>query len=72
MEFGAPFIRAPTQQELKIAERVSACNAGDMDKDARFDKREKYSRKWKMYHRNLGKYRAGISKASFSRGDNSS
>ena len=35
MEFGDPLARAPTQQELKIAERFAAYNTGDMDKVAR-------------------------------------
>ena len=32
-------ISVTTQQELKIAERVAAYNAGDMDKIARIDER---------------------------------
>ena len=40
MEFGDRQVRAPTQQELKIAECVDVYNSGDMDKVARLDERE--------------------------------
>ena len=72
MEFGDPYVRAPTQQELKIAERVAANNAGDMDKVARIDEREEKRRRWKSYHRSVRKYHAGISKASSSKVNSSS
>ena len=72
MEFGDPFVRAPTQQELNIAERFAAYNSAGMDKVARIDKREEDRRKWKAYHRSIRKYRAGVSKASSSKGNNSS
>ena len=63
MEFGDLYVRSPTQQELKIAERVAAYNASDLDKVARIDEREKQRGKWKAYHRSVRKYSAGISKA---------
>ena len=47
MKFGDPDIRAAAQQELKITERVTAYNAGDMDKVSRIDEREEQRRKWK-------------------------
>ena len=72
MEFGYPAVRAPTQQELKIAERVAAYSSGDMDKVARIDEREEQRRKWKSYHRSVRRYHAGISKASSSKGNSSS
>ena len=72
MEFGDPLVGAPARQELKIAERVAAYNAGNMDKVARIDKREEERRKWKTYHSNVRKYRAAVSKASFSKSDNPS
>ena len=31
MELDDPLVRTPTQQELKITERVAPCNAGNMD-----------------------------------------
>ena len=39
MEFGDPLanVRAPTQEEFKIAERVSAYNSGDMSKVVHID-----------------------------------
>ena len=40
MEFGDPYIRTPTPQELKIDERVGAYNDGDIDKVAPFDERD--------------------------------
>ena len=72
MDFCDPDIRAPTQQELKIAGRVVAYNTGDMDKVARIDEREEQRRKWKSYHRSVCKYHAGISKASSLKGNSSS
>ena len=45
MEFGEPGARAPTQQEPKIAKRVTAYNSGDIDNIARIDEREKQRRK---------------------------
>ena len=71
MEFVNPYVCAPTQQELKIAERVAAYNAGDMDKVARIDEREEHRCKWKCYRRSVRKYHAGISKASSSKGNSS-
>ena len=65
-------MRAPNQQELKIAERVSSYNAGDMVTVTRIDEREEERRKWKAYHRSICKYRAGISKALSSKGNKSS
>ena len=53
MELGDPLSRAPTQQELKIVERVSAYNTGDVDKVALIDKREEECCKWKAYHRSV-------------------
>ena len=72
MEFGDPYVRAPTRQELNIAEYVAAYNAGDMDKEACIDELEEECRKWKAYHRSVRKYRARISKASFSKNNSSS
>ena len=72
MEFGDPDIRATTQQELKIAESVATYNSGDMDEITRIDEREEKRRKWKSYHRSVGKYHAGISKALPSKGNSSS
>ena len=40
IELGDPYDRAPTQQKLKIAERVVAYSACDMDKVARLDDRD--------------------------------
>ena len=57
---------------MSIAERVAAYNAGDMDKVARIDKREKECREWKVYHSSARKHRAGISKVSFSKVNSSS
>ena len=64
IEFGDPQVHAQTQQELKIAERVTAYNSGEMDKFSRLDEREEERRKWKSYHRDARKYRAGVSKVS--------
>ena len=49
MEFGDPqaYICAPTQQVLKIDERVAAYNDGDMSKIARTEKHDEERRKWK-------------------------
>ena len=71
-EFGYPLasFRAPAQQELKISERIAAYNGDDIDKVARIDEREDKRRKWKTYHRNIRKYRAGVSKVSSSKDDN--
>ena len=46
IEFGDPLesVRDTAQHELKIAERVSAFNAGYMDKIARIDVREQERR----------------------------
>ena len=57
-------------QELNIAESVAAYNDGDMDKVACIDEREEECRKWKAYHRNVHKYRADLSKESYSKSDN--
>ena len=72
MKFGDPLVHAPTQQELNITERVAAYNADYMDKVARIDERGEECRKWKEYHRNVRKYRAGVSKESSSKGNNPS
>ena len=69
IEFGDPLVRAPSQQELKIVERVSVYNAGDIDKVARNDKREEERHKWKAFHESVRKYRAGVSKGSSSKGN---
>ena len=63
-------VRALTQQELKITERIAAYNAGDMDKVACINKREEERCEWKAYHRNVRKYRASISKESSSKYNN--
>ena len=65
-------MRAPSQQELKIVEDVVAYNDGDLDKVARIDEREEKRHNWKYYHLIVRKYRAGTSKASSSKVDNSS
>ena len=64
LEFSDPFasFRSLTQKELKIAELVSAYSSDDMDKVALIHELEKERLKWKAYHRNLCKYRAGVSK----------
>ena len=72
MELGDPAIRAPIQQELKIAERFVAYSTSEMDKVTRIDENEEERRKWKAYLRNVRKYRAGLSKASYSKGNNPS
>ena len=65
-------VRDPIQQELKIAECVSAYNAGDMDEIARIHEHGEERRKWKTNHRNFRKYRARVSKALSSKSDNPS
>ena len=57
IEFGDPLasVHAPTQQELKITELVTAYNDCDMDKIARIDEREEERCIWRAYHRNLRK-----------------
>ena len=72
MEFGDPYVHAPTQKELKISERVAAYNAGAMDKVSRIDEREEDPHRWKCYHRSVHKYRTGISKATSSKVNSSS
>ena len=72
IEFNDPLVRAPTQQELKIAERVAAYNSGGMDKVAHINESEEQRRRWKANHRGVRKYHAGISKASSSKGYSSS
>ena len=71
MEFGDPLasVRAPTQQELKISERVTAYYADGMDKVPRIDKFEEERSKWKVHHLNFRKYRASVSSAMSSRND---
>ena len=72
MGLGDPAVRARTQQELEIAERVAAYISGDMDKVARIDEREEQRRKCKSYYRSVRKYHAGISKALSSKHNSSS
>ena len=74
VEFNYPLarVRAPAQQELKIAQCIAAYNAGDMDKFARIDEGKEERRKWRAYHRNVRKYRAGVSKASSSKRNHTS
>ena len=50
MEFGNSLVCVPTQQELRVGERIAAYNADDMDKVARIDEREGERQKWKAYH----------------------
>ena len=71
MKFGDSCFHAPTQQEPKIATRAAAYNAGDMDKVTRIDQREEESHKQNGYHRSVRKKRAGVYKASSSKGKNS-
>ena len=40
MEIGDPYDHAPTQQDLKIAERVAVYSSGDMDRVVLIDERE--------------------------------
>ena len=40
----------PTKHERKVAERVAAAEAGDLEKITRIDARENERRKWKAYH----------------------
>ena len=74
IEFRDSFVSAcsPTQQQSKIAERAAAYNAGDTDKVVRIDELEQERCKCKVYHRNVRKYRVGVSKASSSKDDNPS
>ena len=72
MEFDDPYVRAQTQHEMKISDRVATYNAGDMDTVGRIDELEEQRRKWKSYYRSVLKYHAGISKLSFSKGNSSS
>ena len=67
MEFDDPFasVRALTQLELKIAERVTAYSAGDMDMVAHIEEHDEESRRWKAHHGNVHKYRESVSKAAF-------
>ena len=65
-------VRAPAHQEFKIAERVSAYDACNVDKVARIDEREEERRKWKAYDRNVSKFPAEVSKESSSKDDNPS
>ena len=58
-------------KELKIAERFAAYNATDIDKVSRIDERDEQRRIWESYHRSVRKYDAGISEASFSKGNSS-
>ena len=53
LEFGdlSMVERKLTKHELKITERASAEQAGDVAKVARIDVHEEESRKWKAYHR---------------------
>ena len=55
-------VRAPTQQELNIAEGVAAYNTGNMEKVAHIDEHEEECCKRKAYHHNVCKYCASISK----------
>ena len=71
VQFSDSLVRAPTQQELKISESVTAYNADDMDEVAGIDEHEEKRRKWKAYHSGVRKHHPGISKASSSK-DNSS
>ena len=71
-EFHDPIasVHARALQELKIAERVSAYNAADMDKIVRVDEREEERRKWTAYDHNVLIYGSGVSKALYSNGNN--
>ena len=51
MDFGDHLVCEPTQQELKIPERVTTYNASEMDKAALIDEREQQCRMLKAYHR---------------------
>ena len=74
IEFSDPLasVRAPIQQELKIAERVAEYNACNMDEVARIDEREEERRKEKAYHRCICEHCADVSKVSSSNGNNTS
>ena len=50
-------VRAPTPQELKASERVTAYDASIMSKITRLHENDEERRKWKAYHRNVRKYR---------------
>ena len=39
-------VRVSTRQELKIAKRVTAYNAGELSRVVRVDEREEEGRKW--------------------------
>ena len=69
IEFCDTLVRAPTQQSLKIAERVSSYKSGKMDKIARVDERVEEHLKCKAYHRNMCKLLTSISKKSSSKGN---
>ena len=56
-------VRAPTQQELKIAERIFAYNAGDIIRFACIDECEEERHNGEEYYRYVCKYRACVSKA---------
>ena len=62
-------VRAPTRQELMVAKRVAAYEAGDMGKVARIDGRVEERCKWRKYHCCVRKYRSGVSKGAPSRVD---
>ena len=74
MEFDDPLasVRAPTQKESKIAERVAVYNDFNMDKVARINESEEKHRKWKAYHRSVRKYRVSVSKEAPSKDNNPS
>ena len=67
-----PHVRAPSQQDLKIAECVAAHNTDSMEKVARIDEREKERFKWKTYNRSIHKFRAGLPQTSSSKGNSCS
>ena len=72
IEFGYPYVRAQTQQELKITERVASYNAGDIDKVAHMYESEGKCRKTIAYFRRTCTYRSRISKVSPSKDISSS
>ena len=74
MVFSDPLasVRAPTQQELRIADLFTAYNTDDMDRVARVDEREQEHHKWEAYHRNVRKYRAIVSNSASSKDVNTS
>ena len=65
MELGDPLaiVSASAQQQLKTPERAAAYNTGDMDSFAFIHEHEEDLRKWRAYHRKVGKHHAGISRA---------